>query len=108
MVDDSNHDVRVLKCWVCGERVYVDHPKRSGLLACCRCGSDVDEKNSLSMCRDCLSLLNVRAERMKERTYGEFVCSCGTTFMRKSPTQLFHSPECRKGRMTGALRTATL
>ncbi len=108
MVDDSNHDVRVLRCWICGDRVYLDHPKRSGLLVCCRCGSDMDEKNALSLCKDCLHLLNFHAERMKERTYGASVCACGTTFLRKSPTQLFHSRECRKSRMTGPLRTATL
>lgn len=97
MVDDSNHGIRVFKCWVCGDRIYPDHPKRSGALVCSRCGSDVDEENALSLCKDCLSLLGIRAGRMKGRTYGETVCVCGMAFMRKSPTQLFHSNRCRNG-----------
>jgi DNA-directed RNA polymerase subunit M/transcription elongation factor TFIIS len=97
MVDDSRHDIRVLKCWVCGERIYPDHPKRSGALVCSRCGSDMDEKNALSLCKNCLSLLNIH---LKGRSYGETVCACGTRFTRKSPTQLFHSKECRDRGMT--------
>ena len=37
---------------------------------------------------------------MKGRNYGETVCVCGTRFTRKSPTQLFHSKECRNRVMT--------
>jgi hypothetical protein len=96
MVDDSHHDIKVFKCWVCGDRIYPDHPKRSGARVCSRCGSDMDEKNALSLCRNCLSLFDTHAERLKGRNYGETVCICGKTFTRKSPTQLFHSRECRK------------
>ncbi len=102
MVDDSHHDIRVFKCWACGDRIYADHPKRSGTLVCSRCGGDMDEKNALSLCKNCLSLLNIQAERLKGRNYGKTVCVCGTTFMRTSPTQLFHSKECRKRVMTGS------
>ena len=100
MVDDSHHDIRVFKCCICGDRIYPDHPKRSGALVCSRCGGDMDEKNGLSLCKDCLSLLNISDERMKERTYGQTVCACGTTFTKTSPTQLFHSKECRNRAIT--------
>jgi hypothetical protein len=100
MVDDSHHEIGVFKCWACGDRIYPDHPKRSGALICSRCGSDMDEKNALSLCKNCLSLLNIHADRLKGRNYGETVCDCGTTFTRKSPTQLFHSKECRERVLT--------
>jgi len=100
MVDDSHHDIKVFKCWVCGDRIYSDHPKRSGALVCSRCGSDMDEKNALSLCKNCLSVPGIHGDHMKWRTYGETVCVCGMPFMRKSPTQLFHSKECRKRVMT--------
>ncbi len=96
MVDDSHRDIRVLKCWACGYRIYPGHPKKSGSLVCTRCGSDINEENALSLCNDCLSLFNIHAEGLKGRTYGESVCACGKTFMRNSPTQLFHSKTCRK------------
>ena len=96
MVDDSHHDIRVFKCWLCGDRIYPDYPKRSGALICSRCGSDMDEENALNLCTDCVSLLNVHAHHLKGRTYGESVCACGTRFTRSSPTQLFHSKACRK------------
>ncbi len=77
-------------------RIYPDHPKRFGTLACSRCGSDMDEKNALSLCKVCVRALNIQAERLKGRNYGEIVCICGTTCTKKSPTQLFHSKECEK------------
>lgn len=97
MVDDSHHDIRVFKCWVCGDRIYPDHPKRFGALVCSRCDSDMDEENALSLCKECVRLLNIHTDHLKGRSYGETVCACGTKFMRKSPTQLFHSKECRNG-----------
>ena len=100
MVDDSHHEIKVFKCWVCGDRIYPDHPKRSGALVCSRCDSDMDEENELSLCKNCLSLLNIQARRLKGRNYGETVCVCGTRFTRKSPTQLFHSKECKDRGMT--------
>jgi len=100
MVDDSHHGIRVFKCWVCGDRIYPDHPKRSGALVCSRCGSDMDEKNELGLCKDCVSLLDIHADRLKGRNYGETICACGMRFTRKSPTQLFHSKECRNRVMT--------
>jgi hypothetical protein len=100
MVDDSRHGITVFKCWVCGDRTYPEHPKRSGAFVCSRCGDDMEEKNELGLCKNCLRVLNIHAVRLKERNYGEFVCACGTTFMRKSPSQLFHSKECRKRVMT--------
>jgi hypothetical protein len=38
----------------------------------------------------------VDAGPIKERTYGESTCTCGTTFVKKSPTQMFHAKECRR------------
>jgi hypothetical protein len=102
MVDDSHNDVKVYKCWVCGNRLYVDHPKKWGYLVCCRCGEDVEIKNEWGYCDSCLRLFNLsfertaNAERTKERTYGKTTCTCGTTFVRKSPTQMFHAKECRR------------
>ena len=95
LVDDSDRDIRVSKCWACGDRIYADHPKRSGALVCSRCGSDMDEKNALSLCAACSRLFHIHAERLKARAYGKTVCACGMTFTRKSPTQLFHSKECK-------------
>jgi hypothetical protein len=96
MIDDSYFDIKVFKCWVCGNRLYVDYPKRWGSLVCARCGSDMDEENELGYCRDCLKLLDIHVGRLKGRTYGESVCKCGTVFTRKSPTQMFHSKDCRR------------
>jgi hypothetical protein len=98
MIDDSHFDVRVYKCWTCGNRIYVDHPRRRGSLVCSRCGNDVQAQNELGYCGDCLKLLNMHVDRVKGRTYGETVCMCGTTFIRKSPTQMFHSKDCRNHR----------
>ena len=98
MVDDSHYDIKVYKCWVCGNRIYVDHPKRWGSFVCSRCGNDVDEENELGYCKDCLKLLAIHVDRVKGRTYGETVCACGTPFIRRSPTQMFHSKSCRNQR----------
>jgi len=95
MVDDSYREINVYKCWICGDRLYVDHPKRSGSLVCSRCGDDTDVKNELGYCKACSRLLKVNVEPMKVRTYGEMTCACGTTFIRKSPRQLFHARNCR-------------
>jgi len=96
MIDDSYTDIKVYKCWVCGNRIYVDHPKRSGSLVCARCGDDLDAKDELGYCGHCLKLLHPNVEPMKERTYGETTCACGKTFTRKSPTQAFHAKECKR------------
>ena len=96
MVDESYGDIKVYKCWVCGDRLYVDHPKRSGSLVCSRCGDNLDTENELGCCKDCLKLLNIHVEPMMVRTYGETTCACGTTFIRRSPRQLFHAKDCRK------------
>jgi hypothetical protein len=96
MVDDSQHEIKVLRCFVCGDRIYLDHPKRSGAFVCWRCGSEMAEKNPLGLCNDCLRLLGLHTERLKARNYGQTTCACGMAFTRTSPTQLFHSKECRK------------
>jgi len=108
MVDDSYSDISVYKCWVCGNRIYPDHPKRFGALVCSRCGRDMDEKNALSLCKDCLKLLNLPIHRLKGRNLGVTVCSCGRRFVRKSPTQLFHSKACRKRVITVPPRMGTV
>ena len=95
MIGDHHGDVMVHKCWVCGNRIYADHPKRWGGFVCSRCNGDLDEMNELGLCRDCLKLLHIHGGRMKARTYGETICVCGRKFIRKSPTQRFHSKRCR-------------
>ncbi len=96
MVDDSYSDIRVYKCLVCGNRLYVDHPKRLGSFVCCRCGENMETENELGYCKECLKHLKVIIAPVKERTYGETTCVCGATFIRKSPRQQFHAKDCRK------------
>ncbi len=96
MIDDSYFDIKVYKCWVCGNRLYIDYPKRWGSRVCARCGNDMEEENELGYCENCLKLLNIHMGRLKGRTYGKSVCQCGTVFTRKSPTQMFHSKDCRR------------
>jgi predicted amidophosphoribosyltransferase len=71
MVDDSRHDIKVLRCVACGDRIYAGHPKRWGALVCCRCGDDLDEANELSLCSGCLKVLGIPARSLKKRTHGE-------------------------------------
>ncbi len=96
MVDDSCYDVKVYKCWVCGNRVYPDHPKRYGYLVCSRCGDELETGNHSGYCPSCIKYVNLNVVTMKERTYGTTRCACGATFIRKSPRQMFHSKDCRK------------
>jgi DNA-directed RNA polymerase subunit RPC12/RpoP len=96
IVDDSYMDIRVYKCWVCGNRIYVDYPRRIGSLICMRCGDDMEGENEFNLCPKCLVLLKMGKTRMKKRTYGESDCVCGIHFVRKSPTQVFCSSECKK------------
>ncbi len=98
MVDDSHYDIKVYKCWACGNRIYLDHPKRWGFLVCSRCGNDVDESNEFGYCKECLRLLSIHDARIKGRSYGKTVCACGAIFTRRSPTQTFHSKRCRNHR----------
>ena len=60
---------------------------------------DMDEENELGYCRNCLKPLNLRGVHMALRTYGDAVCRCGTTFIKMSPRQLFHSRDCRQRTM---------
>ena len=71
MVDDSDTGIKVYKCWACGNRVYVDHPKRSGSLVCSRCGDDLDTTDGLGYCKDCSRFLHIHAEPMMVRTHGD-------------------------------------
>jgi hypothetical protein len=96
MIDDTLHEVEVYKCWVCGNRSYVGHPRRHGSLVCDRCGDDLPEGNRESYCTECLRLAMLNTQHLKNRTYGETVCACGTTFIKRGPTQLFHSRTCRQ------------
>jgi len=95
MVDDSHHDTKVIKCLTCGERIYAGYPKRSGALVCSRCGNDLDTPNRLTLCPKCQNVLGVRGRPWRGRRYGETTCPCGATFIRKSPTQVFHSEQCK-------------
>jgi len=98
MVDDSHHDIKVIKCLACGERVYAGYPKRWGALVCSRCGRDLGAPNQLTLCPNCQNVLGIRVRPLRGRTYGETICPCGTTFTRKSPSQVFHSTKCKSQR----------
>ena len=74
LVDDSHHDIKVLKCVSCGDRIYAGHPKRWGALVCCRCGDDLDEANELSLCQGCQRALGIPARSLKKRICGETTC----------------------------------
>ena len=95
MVDDSHHDIKVIRCLACGERIYAGYPKRWGALVCSRCGTDLDAPNRLTLCCDCAQVLGIPFRPPRGRTHGETTCPCGTTFTRKSPTQVFHSTQCK-------------
>ena len=82
MVDDSYGDIKVHKCWVCGNRFYVDYPKRLGSCVCYLCGDAVDAQNELGYCTGSVKLLDIPGGRMKVR--------------RKSAQHLFHSQDCMK------------
>ena len=96
MVDDSYYDVRVYKCWVCGNRVYVDYPKRNGSLVCSRCGDSMDTENELGYCKDCLKLVNLNVGQIKERSCVETKSAGDTIFIRKSPRRAYHAKDGRK------------
>ena len=97
MINDTLHEVEVYKCWVCGNRSYVGHPRRDGSLVCGRCGDDLTENEiGRGYCAQCLRLARLNTEHLKERTYGETVCACGTPFIKRGPTQTFHSRACRQ------------
>ena len=74
MVDDSHHDIKVIKCVACGERVYAGYPKRWGALVCTRCGIDLNAPNRLTLCPACHNVLGIRVRPLKGRTYGETTC----------------------------------
>lgn len=59
MIEDSTPQIEVYRCWVCGNRMYVNHPKRSGLLTCSKCGGTIEEKNALNYCRKCWEGLQI-------------------------------------------------
>lgn len=59
MIEDSTSGIEVYRCWVCGNRMYVNHPKRSGLLTCSKCGRPIEEKNVLNYCTKCWDDLRV-------------------------------------------------
>jgi hypothetical protein len=104
MVDDSHHDIRVFKCWVCGERIYPGYPKRSGALVCSRCGSHMDETNELSVCMDCMKLLNIPTERLKGRNS----LRLRRDIHEEKSIQSLHSKECRKRVTTAPPSASTL
>ncbi len=62
MIDDSDHEIVVFRCWVCGNRIYLDHPKRSGALVCSRCCATMLKKNELGLCTKCLKVLKISTE----------------------------------------------
>jgi hypothetical protein len=63
MIEDSTSKIEAYRCWVCGNRSYVNHPKRSGLLTCVKCGGMIEEKNALNYCRKCWDGLQVFRKR---------------------------------------------
>ena len=90
MVDDSYFDIKVYKCWVCGNRLYVDYPKRLGSLACFRCGDPVDVRSGQGHCASCLKVLGLKRDPVKARACRETNRMGGRSFSRKKePPQLF-------------------
>jgi hypothetical protein len=63
MVEDSTSNIEVYRCWVCGNRMYANHPKRDGAQACRKCGGTVEEANILNYCRSCWAGLQVFKKR---------------------------------------------
>lgn len=63
MVEDTTSEIEVYRCWVCGNRRYVNHPKRSGLLMCSKCGEPVEGKNVLNYCKTCWEGLQIFKKR---------------------------------------------
>ena len=66
MVEDGTSNVEVYRCWVCGNRMYRNHPRRSGVRACRKCGGTVEETNVLNYCRTCWEGLQIFRKRAPE------------------------------------------
>ena len=84
MFDDSQYDIRVYKCWACGNRIYLDYPKRRGSLVCSRCDNDIAEDNGLGYCKDCVKLLGIHVDRVKISAKRDSV-RARSKFIRRSP-----------------------
>ena len=63
MIADSDYGIKVLRCWVCGNRVYPDYPKKRGGLVCTECGESMRKKNDLDLCTKCLKYFGMYAAR---------------------------------------------
>lgn len=63
MINDSTSEIEVYRCWMCGNRRYVNHPKRIGVVNCVKCGGLIEESNVLNYCRKCLDGLKVFRKR---------------------------------------------
>lgn len=94
MIQDLFEREQVFKCWVCGNREYVGCSKRIGTDACVKCGDPVETNDGPQYCSACLKFIHI-GDTCADRTYGEALCRCGTIFIRKSPTQTYHSRNCR-------------
>ena len=57
MIDDTFGQVEAYRCWVCGNRIYVGYPKRSGSCVCSRCGDIRNEENGFDCCEACVALI---------------------------------------------------
>ncbi len=79
MVADHDLSVNVMRCWKCGNRTYLGFPKRLG-----------HEPDETDIARSAL-----HNRHYKGRAYGPQVCPCGVSFIKKGPTQIYHSKECR-------------
>lgn len=77
MIEDFTSEVEVYRCWVCGNRIYVNHPMCGGFLTCSRCGGPIGEKNVLTYCRKCWDGLRIFKKRGSRISSGQ-LSSCNT------------------------------
>ena len=70
MINDSAPDIEVYRCWMCGNRMYANHPKSIGVLNCVKCGQPIKESNVFNYCKECLEGLKVFRKKGSPRPDG--------------------------------------
>lgn len=104
MVKDEFDGVNVFKCWCCGNRIYMDYLPRIGVEACVKCGDPIKPGNGIQYCPECMKFIHSGNTCLANRTYGETVCRCGIVFVRKTPTQTYHSKDCWRSYKNAKIR----
>jgi predicted nucleic acid-binding Zn-ribbon protein len=81
-------------CPKCGDATWPD-PRDSTIHYCPTCGwryyprvNVAEEKQD--------HIEKMKSYKLEGRRYGEYKCPCGVVFLRKSPSQEFHTRACRK------------